>query len=179
MAARRRAVDLAEALEDVRQLALGNADSVVLDAHQVTLGFPFHTHDHPSVLRRELDRVGKQVPEDLLNAQRIGADVVLLLDTYDTEAAAHKVVALAPKLKSAGIVIRGVRLDSGDLIALSKSVRGILDKGGLKEVTIFASGGLDEDSLLTFAREGAPIDGIGIGTAMTTSSESPLTSFIT
>jgi nicotinate phosphoribosyltransferase len=100
-------------------------------------------------------------------------NVVLLLDTYDTEAAAHKVVALAPKLKTAGIAIRGVRLDSGDLVKLSKSVRGILDNGGLKEVTIFASGGLDEDSLLTFAREGAPIDGIGIGTALTTSSDVP------
>ena len=74
-------------------------------------------------------------------------NVVLLLDTYDTEAAARKVVALAPRLKAAGIAIRGVRLDSGDLIALAKSVRDILDRGGLREVTIFASGGLDEDRL--------------------------------
>jgi nicotinate phosphoribosyltransferase len=66
-----------------------------------------------------------------------------------------------------------VRLDSGDLIALSKSVRDILDSGGLRDVTIFVSGGLDEDSLAAFARAGAPIDGIGIGTAMTTSSDVP------
>jgi len=100
-------------------------------------------------------------------------NVVLLLDTYDTESAARKVVALAPRLKSAGIAIRGVRLDSGDLIALSKSVRDILDRGGLKDTTIFASGGLDEDSLLAFARAKAPIDGIGIGTSLTTSSDAP------
>jgi nicotinate phosphoribosyltransferase len=100
-------------------------------------------------------------------------NVVLLLDTYDTEAAARKVVALAPKLKAAGIAIRGVRLDSGDLIALSKSVRGILNQGGLKETTIFASGGLDEDSLLAFGRANAPIDGIGIGTSLTTSADVP------
>jgi nicotinate phosphoribosyltransferase len=100
-------------------------------------------------------------------------NVVLLLDTYDTEAAARKVVALAPQLKAAGIAIRGVRLDSGDLVALAKSVRGILDSGGLNEVTIFASGGLDEDSLAAFARAGAPIDGIGIGTALTTSADVP------
>ncbi len=43
-------------------------------------------------------------------------NLVLLLDTYDTEAAARKVVALAPRLKAAGITIRGVRLDSGDLV---------------------------------------------------------------
>jgi nicotinate phosphoribosyltransferase len=100
-------------------------------------------------------------------------NLVLLLDTYDTEAAARKVVALAPRLQAAGITIRGVRLDSGDLIKLSKSVRSILDAGGLKEVTIFASGGLDEDSLLAFARAGAPIDGIGIGTSLTTSADVP------
>jgi nicotinate phosphoribosyltransferase len=100
-------------------------------------------------------------------------NVVLLLDTYDTEAAARKVVALAPRLKAEGIAIRGVRLDSGDLVALAKSVRGILDAGGLNEVTIFASGGLDEDSLAAFTRANAPIDGIGIGTSMTTSSDVP------
>ncbi len=100
-------------------------------------------------------------------------NVVLLLDTYDTEAAARKVVTLAPRLKAAGIAIRGVRLDSGDLVALAKSVRGILDTGGLQEVTIFVSGGLDEDSLAAFARADAPIDGIGIGTSLTTSADVP------
>ncbi|MGD0023697.1 MAG: nicotinate phosphoribosyltransferase, partial [Xanthobacteraceae bacterium] len=100
-------------------------------------------------------------------------NLVLLLDTYDTEAAARKVVALAPRLKAAGIAIRGVRLDSGDLAALAKSVRKILDSGGLAEVTIFASGGLDEDLLADFARKNAPIDGIGIGTSLTTSSDVP------
>jgi len=100
-------------------------------------------------------------------------NLVLLLDTYDTEVAARKVVALAPKLKAAGIAIRGVRLDSGDLVALSRSVRAILDAGGLSEVTIFASGGLDEDSLAAFARMNAPIDGLGIGTSLTTSADVP------
>jgi nicotinate phosphoribosyltransferase len=100
-------------------------------------------------------------------------NLVLLLDTYDTEAAARKVVALAPRLKERGIAIRGVRLDSGDIVALSRAVRGILDAGGLRDVTIFASGGLDEDNLLAFAKSGAAIDGLGIGTSMTTSSDVP------
>lgn len=99
--------------------------------------------------------------------------LVFLIDTYDTEAAARKVVALAPRLKAAGISINGVRLDSGDLIALSKSVRRILDEGGLGDVTIFASGGLDEDQLVAIARANAPIDGFGIGTSLTTSSDAP------
>ena len=99
--------------------------------------------------------------------------LVFLIDTYDTEAAARKVVALAPRLKASGISVSGVRLDSGDLIALSKSVRRILDEGGLADVTIFASGGLDEDQLMAMAKANAPIDGFGIGTSLTTSSDAP------
>jgi nicotinate phosphoribosyltransferase len=106
------------------------------------------------------------------------ANVVLLLDTYDTEAAARKVVALAPRLKASGIAIRGVRLDSGDLIALAKSVRAILDRGGLQEVTIFASGGLDEDEIAACLQANAPIDGFGVGTSLTTSSDVPAVDFI-
>jgi nicotinate phosphoribosyltransferase len=56
---------------------------------------------------------------------------------------------------------------------LSRSVRGILDAGGLAEVTIFASGGLDEDAIAEFARLQAPIDGFGVGTTLTTSSDAP------
>jgi nicotinate phosphoribosyltransferase len=99
--------------------------------------------------------------------------LTLLLDTYDTEAAARKVVALAPRLKADGITIRSVRLDSGDLVALSRSVRGILDDGGLRQVTIFASGGLDEYAIRSLLAAGAPIDGFGVGTSLTTSSDVP------
>lgn len=69
-------------------------------------------------------------------------DLMLLIDTYDTEMAARKVVALAPLLRTLGIPVRGVRIDSGDLVALSRRVRRILDEGGLKDVTIFVSGGI-------------------------------------
>ncbi len=99
--------------------------------------------------------------------------LVLLIDTYDTEAAARKVVALAPRLKAMGVRLRGLRIDSGDLATLARGVRRILDAGGLGEVTIFASGGLDEDELAEFTRQGAPIDGYGIGTSLTTSSDAP------
>jgi nicotinate phosphoribosyltransferase len=100
-------------------------------------------------------------------------NLILLIDTYDTEAAAQTVVSLAPRLEADGIKVRGVRLDSGDLIALAKSVRRILDDGGLKDVTIFASGGIDEKELTEAARQRAPIDGFGIGTSLTTSFDIP------
>jgi nicotinate phosphoribosyltransferase len=106
-------------------------------------------------------------------AQSRPASLTLLIDTYDTEAAARKVVALAPRLKARGITIRNVRLDSGDLIALAKSVRRILDDGGLSAVGIFASGGIDEGDLVAMRQAGAPIDGFGIGTSLTTSSDVP------
>ena len=100
-------------------------------------------------------------------------NVVLLIDTYDTEAAARKVVALAPKLTSAGIRINGVRIDSGNLADHARQVRQILDAGGLKHVTIFASGDLDEHVLRDMLGSGAPVDGFGIGTRMDTSSDMP------
>jgi len=100
-------------------------------------------------------------------------NLVFLIDTYDTLAAARKVVALAPRLRAAGITIRAVRLDSGDLVELSKGVRQILDAGGLTEVSIFASGGLDEHEIARLLAAGAPIGGFGVGTSLTTSSDRP------
>ncbi len=100
-------------------------------------------------------------------------NLTLLIDTYDTETAARKVVALAPQLAAAGIKISAVRLDSGDLIPLARNVRRILDNGGLSHVAIFASGGLDEDYVAEIVRAAAPIDGFGIGTSLTTSSDAP------
>jgi len=99
------------------------------------------------------------------------ANLTLLIDTYDTERAARRVVALAPKLAARGTKVQAVRIDSGDLLTLSKSVRHILDEGGLDDVTIFASGGLDEDNISDLLAAGAPIDGFGIGTSLTTSSD--------
>ncbi len=99
--------------------------------------------------------------------------LVLLIDTYDTEEGARRVVTLAPKLRKVGIEVSAVRLDSGDLGALAKSVRQILDTGGLSNVTIFASGGLDETKIARLLAGGAPIDGFGVGTSLTTSSDAP------
>jgi nicotinate phosphoribosyltransferase len=97
---------------------------------------------------------------------------VLLIDTYDTLAAAEKVIELVAKLRSEDIVVRGVRLDSGDLPDLARKVRRLLDDGGCETVTIFCSGNLDEYAL---ARDfaGAPVDGYGIGTHLDVSADAP------
>jgi nicotinate phosphoribosyltransferase len=112
-----------------------------------------------------------QAFEDFARARPEG--VILLIDTYDTEEGARKVVKLAPKLKADGIKIRGVRIDSGDLIAMSKKVRRILDEGGCKEVIILVSGGVDENLLQVMSKEKAPIDGCGIGVSLDVSTDVP------
>jgi nicotinate phosphoribosyltransferase len=100
-------------------------------------------------------------------------NLTFLIDTYDTVAAARKIVTLAPRLKARGISIRSVRIDSGDLVALSKQVRAILDQGGLADVGIFASGGLDEEAAADLLARGAALTGFGLGTALTTSADAP------
>lgn len=98
-------------------------------------------------------------------------NVVLLIDSYDTEAAAAKVVLLARTLQARGIAIKGVRLDSGDLADHARKVRFILDEGGLPHAQILVSGNLDEYRVKALVESAAPIDSFAVGTAMTTSSD--------
>ncbi len=112
--------------------------------------------------------------EAFLNFARARPEgLILLIDTYDTERGAAKAVDVALRLRREGIAVRGVRLDSGDLAEHAVNVRRILDAGGLRDVIIFASGGIDENQLLEFGRRNAPIDGYGIGTSLVTSSDAP------
>ena len=113
----------------------------------------------------------QQAFEDFARARPEG--VILLIDTYNIEAGARKVVELYPKLKADGIAIRGVRIDSGDLVAMSKKVRRMFDEGGLKDVIILVSGGVNEDVLQVMMREQAPIDGYGIGVSLDVSTDAP------
>ncbi|WP_419857935.1 nicotinate phosphoribosyltransferase [Candidatus Palauibacter irciniicola] len=98
-------------------------------------------------------------------------NAVLLIDTYDTEAGASKVIEIASGLRAEGIEIRAVRLDSGDLAAHARRVRRILDEGGCSGVRIFASSSLDEHDVARLAH--APIDGFGVGAALTVSADEP------
>ena len=97
----------------------------------------------------------------------------LLIDTYDTEGAARRLVPLARRLAGEGIAINAVRIDSGDLAAHARAVRRILDEGGLPQVKVFASGNLDEYRVRDLLCGGAPIDGFGVGTRMNTSADAP------
>jgi len=91
---------------------------------------------------------------------------ILLIDTYDTLEGARRAAALGP-------AVRGVRLDGGDLLALSRAVREILDAAGLPRALIVASGDLNEERITALAAAGAPIDLYGVGTDLATSRDAP------
>ena len=103
---------------------------------------------------------------------RVHPETVLLVDTYDTLEGVRDVVRLAREVGPA-FHVRAVRLDSGDLLELSRGARAILDRAGLEHVGIFVSGGLAEDAIARLVREGAPISGFGVGTAMGVSEDAP------
>jgi nicotinate phosphoribosyltransferase len=99
-------------------------------------------------------------------ANVFGDRSAFLLDTYDTVEAARRIVA-------SGLRPAAVRLDSGDLVYLSREVRRILDAGGLEGTKIVASGDMDEWSVAHVLAQGAPIDAFGVGTALSTSKDAP------
>jgi nicotinate phosphoribosyltransferase len=106
-------------------------------------------------------------------ARQFPERAVLLIDTFDSEEGARRAAQVAKELSSEGIQVGGVRLDSGDLGPLARSVRKILDEAGLGEMQIFLSGDLDEYRIKSLLEEGAPVDAFGVGTQMGTSADSP------
>ena len=102
----------------------------------------------------------------------------LLIDTFDDIKGAEKAAIVAKELEERGFKLGGVRLDSGDLAELSKKVRELLDRNGLKYVKIFASGDLDEYKVEELLIEDAKIDAFGVGTKMGTSEDRPYVDII-
>jgi nicotinate phosphoribosyltransferase len=95
-----------------------------------------------------------------------GERTTLLIDTYDTLRAARRVV-------EEGLRPWAVRLDSGDLLDLSRRVRQIFDDGSLRETKILVSGDLDEYRIAELVAARAPIDGFGVGTAISAVRDAP------
>ena len=107
-------------------------------------------------------------------AEQFGEDAVLLVDTYDTIEGIQIAAAVAREiLEERGIKIKGIRIDSGDLMALSKFARDCFRKERLDFVKIFVSGDLDEYKIHDLRQAGAEIDGIGIGTRFSAARHAP------
>ncbi|MCY1018686.1 nicotinate phosphoribosyltransferase [Pyxidicoccus sp. MSG2] len=103
---------------------------------------------------------------------RVYPDATLLVDTYDTLHGVQHAIRLARE-RGEDFQVRALRLDSGDLLALSRAAREMLDEAGLHAVRLVASGGLDEDAVARLVAHGAPIDTFGVGTAMGVSADAP------
>ena len=126
----------------------------------------FGTAAHSWVLSFEDESTAFARLQDLL-----GDFTVQLIDTYDTLDGARKAAAL-------GRPLRAVRLDSGDLLALSQGVRRILDNAQLQDVKIMATNDLDEHTIAALVASGAPIDIFGVGTSLATSFDAPALSAV-
>jgi nicotinate phosphoribosyltransferase len=98
---------------------------------------------------------------------------VLLIDTYDTLQGARHAAIVAHEMAARGQTLQGVRLDSGDMVALSREVRDLLDAQGLHAVKIFASSGFDEFKIAESLAAGAAIDAFGVGTRVGVSADAP------
>ena len=97
---------------------------------------------------------------------------VLLVDTYNV---LHSGVPNAIRaFKEAGITKGGIRIDSGDLAYLSRKARRMLDEAGLSDIRIIASNSLDEYIIQDLLKQGARIDGFGVGERLITSKSEPV-----
>ena len=101
-------------------------------------------------------------------------NTAFLVDTYDTIEGVKNVIKIAQSAEYQHIVIQSIRLDSGDLAALSKAARQLLDEAGLTYVKIVASNDLDEYAIEKLKKQGAKIDIWGIGTKLVTAFDQPV-----
>jgi nicotinate phosphoribosyltransferase len=99
-------------------------------------------------------------------------NAILLVDTYDSERGIDNAIAVG------GADLAGIRLDSGDLLALSRLARAKLDAAGLGKAQIIASSGLDEHGVAALMAAGAPIDAFGVGENITEPTDAPITGAI-
>ena len=121
----------------------------------------FGTAAHSWVLAFGNERASFEVLQKLL-----GTRTAYLIDTYDTLEGARVAASL-------GRPLWGVRLDSGDMVQLSRDVRKILDEAGLTDAKIMASGDLNEEKVRAIVQTAAPIDAFGVGTELATSADAP------
>ncbi len=126
----------------------------------------FGTMAHSFILAHENE---EEAFEDF--AKMYPENTIFLVDTFNTIEGVKKAVKVAKKL---GLkTFKGIRLDSGDLLSLSKEARKILDENGFKDAKIIVSGGINEYKIKKLLDEGAPIDGWGVGTELVVSADVP------
>ncbi|MBX9587512.1 MAG: nicotinate phosphoribosyltransferase [Gammaproteobacteria bacterium] len=106
-------------------------------------------------------------------AKTMKSQTVLLVDTYDTVSGVKNAIIVGNELRKEGHDLAAIRLDSGDIGALSTTARKMLDEAGFDKTRIVVSGDLDEYRIKELKRQGAPINAWGVGTRLVTSHDQP------
>ncbi len=106
-------------------------------------------------------------------AQASPNNCTLLVDTYDVISGIENAITVAHEMEARGERLSAIRIDSGDLCALSKRARAMLDEAGLPYVHIIVSNDLDEYLIQSLLRQGAEVDGFGVGTKLVTCYDQP------
>jgi nicotinate phosphoribosyltransferase len=156
-------------LKAARASYVGGAAATSLVVAGQVYGLPVSgtmAHSYVMAHEREIDAFRAYV-------RQFPQHAILLIDTYDTVEGARRAAQVAHELEAEGCRLQAVRLDSGDIPALAREVRAILDEAGLEEVELIASGDLDEYKILEMVAAGTPIDSFGVGTQMGTSADAP------
>ncbi len=160
----RRAHGRDAAILSSRASYIGGAAGTALVSAAMKLGIPYSgTMPHKFIQERESElEAFREYAESFPN------DAVFLIDTYDTLKGARNACIVGNELKRKGYDLKGVRIDGGNILQLSKQVRNILDDNGFTNTKIIASSDLDEYQIECFVKNNAPIDIYGVGTRLDT-----------
>jgi len=160
----RRAHGRDAAILSSRASYIGGAAGTALVSAARKLSIPYSgTMPHKFIQERESEiEAFREYAESFPN------DAVLLIDTYDTLKGAQNACTVGNELRKKGYDLKGVRIDGGDLLQLSRQVRRILDDNGFSNTKIIASSDLDEYQIDYFVKNNAPIDMYGVGTRLDT-----------
>jgi nicotinate phosphoribosyltransferase len=170
-----------EALFDFSARRTHGSDAAMKVARAAAVAGFGGTSNIAAAIRYELRAVGTMAHSYVLSFESEEAafrafmednpeNALILVDTYET---AEGVRIAIEASRSTGVALAGVRIDSGDLLALSQEARRLLDDAGMQEARIVASGDLEEGRIAELVAAGAPIDLWGVGTELGTSRDSP------
>lgn len=165
----RRAQGIDGALSASRAAYLGGCTATSNVLAGKLYGIPVRgTHAHSWVMSFDDERTAFAA-----YAEAMPNNCTFLVDTYDTLEGVRRAAEVGQQLRARGHQLAGVRLDSGDLAALSRSARALLDAAGFPDAAIVASNDLDEHEILKLKRDGARVSVWGVGTRLVTAHDQP------
>ncbi len=165
----RRAQGIDGALTAARAAFIGGCTSTSNTLAGKLFGIPIvGTHSHSFVMVFDEEEEAFRT-----YSQQLPDNCILLVDTYNSLEGVKKAIKIALELKERGKEVKGIRLDSGDLLVLSQKTRALLNSAGLEKVKIFATNDLDEYAIAHLKRDKAPIDVFGVGTRLVTAYDQP------